>query len=206
MKQFDENTAKADWQKIVVSETVNGVIGIVGFGAIGRALAKLFSGWDCAIIAYDPHIDEAAARALGVKPVGLEELFETADAVSLHLPYTRETHHLVGGKLLGLMKKEAVIVNTSRGNIIDEAALAAVLREGRICGAGLDVFAQEPLPVSSPLVGLPNLVLTPHVSSQTFESLWRIYQMTIDIAAEFKAGKNSQHILNPDYQKFRDKT
>ncbi|MBN2232422.1 MAG: C-terminal binding protein, partial [Deltaproteobacteria bacterium] len=109
-------------------------------------------------------------------------------------------HHLIGDTLLGLMKPTAVIVNTARGNIIDEKALYDALAAGRIGGAGLDVYAQEPLPTDSPLLKLDNVVLTPHVSSQTMESLWRIYEMAIDIAADFFTGKGSPHILNPDYK------
>jgi phosphoglycerate dehydrogenase-like enzyme len=200
LKRFDKAVAECDWGKVVVDETIQSVIGIAGFGAIGKAVAKLFSGWDCELIAYDPYPDGKAMQALGVKPVSLEELFQRADAITLHIPYTPETHHIVGEKLLGLMKKSAVIVNTARGNIIDENALALALRENRIHGAGLDVFGEEPLPASSPLIGLPNIVLTPHVSSQTEQSLWRIYKMAIDIAADFFAGKGSPHILNPDYK------
>jgi phosphoglycerate dehydrogenase-like enzyme len=200
LKYFDHAVTKKNWGKVIVHETIQSTIGIVGFGAIGRALAKLFQGWDCDIIAYDPNPDKKAIEELGVRLVGLEELFKTADVISLHLPYTADTHHLVGEKLLYAMKPGSVIVNTSRGNIIVEDILAQVIREGRIGGAGMDVFAEEPLPVDSPLVGLDNLTLTPHVSSQTEESLWRIYRTAIDIASDVEAGKNSPHILNPGYK------
>jgi phosphoglycerate dehydrogenase-like enzyme len=200
LKYFDLAVTRRDWGKLIVHETIGGVIGIVGFGAIGRALAKLFRGWDCDIITYDPNPDKKAMEELGVRLVSLEELFRTADAISLHLPYTADTHHFIGEKLLSSMKSGAVIVNTSRGNIIVEDVLAKVLREKRICGAGMDVFAQEPLPEDSSLVNIDNLILTPHISSQTMESLWRIYQMAIDIASDFDAGKSSPHILNPGYK------
>lgn len=200
LKFFDKCTEIGNWEKVVVNETIGATIGILGFGAIGRALATLFKGWDCNIIAYDPFPNQKLMEELGVKLVGLEELFETADAISLHLPYTPETHNLIGEKLLSKMKKSAVIVNTSRGNIIDEEALCQALKNKTIGAAGLDVFAQEPLPTSSSLIGLDNIVLTPHVSSQTEESLWRIYKMSIDIAIDFENGKDSPHILNPDYK------
>ena len=106
---------------------------------------------------------------------------------------------MVNTETLAMMKPEAVIVNTARGNIIDEEALYEALKSGKIAGAGVDVFAKEPLPVDSPLLALENAVLTPHVSSQTVESLWNIYKMAIDISADFFAGKGSPHILNPDY-------
>ena len=132
--------------------------------------------------------------------MSLDELFRESDCISIHVPYTEETHHMVNKERLEMMKPTAVIVNTARGNIIDEDALYEVLKAGRIAGAGIDVFAQEPLPTSSPLLTLDNAVLTPHVSSQTVESLWNIYKMAIDISADFFAGKDSRHILNPDYK------
>jgi lactate dehydrogenase-like 2-hydroxyacid dehydrogenase len=200
LKYFDKAVARKDWSKVVVEETIGSTIGIVGFGAIGRRVAKLFKGWDCKLLTYDPQPDLKAMEEYGAHLTPLEELFRTADVISLHIPYVPETHHLVGEKLLYSMKPGAVIVNTSRGNIIDEDALAKVLKEGRIRGAGLDVFSREPLPVDSPLAGLDTLVMTPHTSSQTVESLRQIYKMAVDIAADFAAGKDSPYILNSDYR------
>jgi phosphoglycerate dehydrogenase-like enzyme len=200
LKYFNQAVVREDWGKVIVEETIQSTIGIVGFGAIGRAVAKLFSGWDCKIIAYDPFPDRKKMEEMGVILVSLEELFRSADVISLHIPHSKENHHLIGERLLNTMKSSAVIVNTSRGNIVDEDALAEALRKNRICGAGFDVFGQEPLPVTSPLFGLDNIVLTPHVSSQTVESLWRIYEMAIDIAADFYAGRKSPHILNTIYK------
>ena len=97
------------------------------------------------------------------------------------------------------MKPEAVLVNTARGGIVDEDALAGALNSGRLAGAGLDVFAQEPLPADSPLRSAENLILTPHNASQSVESLWNIYKTAIDICADFFAGRPSAHILNPEY-------
>jgi phosphoglycerate dehydrogenase-like enzyme len=200
LKYFDHAVGREDWEKVIVRETVQSTVGIVGFGAIGQALARLFMGWNCTIIAHDPSPNVQLMREWGITPVSLEELFQRSDVISLHIPYAPDTHHLVGEKLMNLMKRDAVIVNTSRGNIIDESALARFLKEGRIGGAGLDVFAREPLPKDSPLVGLENIVLCPHVSSQTKESLGRIYKTAIDIASDFAVGKESRHILNPEYK------
>lgn len=188
------------WDKNVARATIGSTVGILGFGAIGSALCDLLRGFNCRVIAYDPYPKEEVLKAKGVELVSLEELFKTADAISVHVPYSESTHHLVGEKLLSLMKPTAVIVNTSRGNIIDETALYNALTAGIIGGAALDVFAIEPLPTTSPLIGLDNIILTPHVSSQTFESLWNIYKMAIDIAADHFAGKDSPHILNPNYK------
>lgn len=185
------------WEKIVANETIGSTVGIVGFGAIGRRLARLLSGFDCRIVAYDPFPNRELAESMGVELVGLEELFTVSDAISIHVPYGPETHFMVGEALLGRMKPDAVLVNTARGRLVDENALYEALKERRIGGAGFDVFEVEPLPLSSPLIGLDNVVLTPHVSSQTIESLWSIYRMAVDISADFHAGKGSPHILNP---------
>jgi D-3-phosphoglycerate dehydrogenase / 2-oxoglutarate reductase len=188
------------WAKNVASEISGSVVGIVGFGAIGQALTELLAGFHCHMIAYDPFPNHAKMAAQGVELVSLENLFKIADVISLHAPITADNVHMVGPRLLSLMKPTAIIVNTARGQLIDEMALCEVLSAGRIGGAGLDVYEQEPLPLSSPLLKLENVMLTPHVSSQTRQSLWRIYQMAIDIANDFFNGRDSLHILNPDYK------
>lgn len=186
------------WTKTVSHETIGSTVGIVGFGAIGKALAKLLQGFDCKILAYDPYPNEEVGKQLGVKYVALNEIFKIADVISLHVPYMPSTHHLINEKALSLMKETAVVVNTCRGNVIDEDALYHALRSGSIAAAGLDVFSVEPLAVDSPLTTLDNIILTPHVSSQTIESLWKIYKMAIDICAEFFATGKVPYLLNPD--------
>ncbi len=196
---YQECTKTGNWKKEVGNELIGATVGIIGYGAIGRRLARLLQGFDCTIIAYDPYPNKEVMEAEGVELVELDDLFKRADAISIHVPYTEQTHHMVNKERLAMMKPQAVIVNTARGNIIDEDALAEALKEGRIRGAGIDVFAQEPLPLTSPLLTCDNAILTPHVSSQTEESLWNIYKMAIDICNDFFAGKPSKHILNPDY-------
>ena len=201
IKQSMARLQNGQWGRDIGNEMLGAAVGIIGYGNIGRRLKGLLTGFRCEILVYDPYLSEEAAKAEGVELVTLEDLFRRADAVSIHVPYSPETHHLVGAKELALMKPTAVIVNTARGNIIDEDALYEALRDGKIAGAGIDVFASEPLPLDSPLRTLDNAVLTPHNSSQTVESLWNIYKVAIDICADFFAGKDSPHILNPDYKK-----
>lgn len=196
---YQMRTKTGNWVKDIGHELIGSTVGIIGYGAIGRRLAKLLSGFECRIITYDPYPKEEVLKADGVEAVPLDEIFRQSDAISIHVPYTEQTHHMVNRERLALMKPTAVIVNTARGNIIDEDALYDALKEGKIAGAGVDVFATEPLPADSPLLTLDNAVLTPHVSSQTVESLWKIYKMAIDISADFFAGKGSPHILNQDY-------
>ncbi len=199
MNLYQARTRAGEWVKDIGNELIGSTVGIIGYGNIGRRLAKLLKGFDCRILAYDPFPNEEAVKADGVELVALEEILTQSDAISIHVPYTKETHHMINRETLTLMKPTAVIVNTARGNIIDEDALYQALKSGQIAGAGVDVFAAEPLSVESPLLTLENAVLTPHVSSQTMESLWNIYKMAIDISADFFAGKGSLHILNPDY-------
>lgn len=192
------------WVKNIGHELIGAKVGILGFGNIGMELAGLLSGFHCEVLAYDKYRDEEAAGRLGVRFAELDEIFLSCDAISVHLPYCPETHHVIDGDMLAKMKEDAVIVCTARGNIIDEDALYEVLRDGRIGGAGLDVYAQEPLPGTSPLMGLDNIILTPHVSSQTGESLWYTYRKAIDIMADFYDGKelDKSDLLNPDYVEF----
>jgi phosphoglycerate dehydrogenase-like enzyme len=198
LKANMERVRSGKWGKSVVNETVGGRIGILGFGAIGRALAGLLQGFSCDLLACDPCPDREAAKALGVRLVDVDELFETSDVISIHVPYSPETHHFVNAERLSKMKPSSVIVNTARGGVIDEDALYNVLLGEKIRGAALDVFSCEPLSPVSPLLKLNNIIMTPHVSSQTMESLWRIYKMAIDIICDFFAGKGSPHILNQD--------
>ncbi|MCC8027991.1 MAG: phosphoglycerate dehydrogenase [Clostridium sp.] len=200
--KYQSRTRAGEWVKDIGHEMIGATVGIVGYGAIGRRLARLLSGFDCRILAYDPFPRKEVMEEDGVELASMEELLCQADAVSIHVPLTEDTYHMIDEKALGLMKPEAVIVNTARGGIIEEEALYHALKEGRLGAAGLDVFENEPLSPDSPLLTLENAVLTPHVSSQTVESLWNIYKMAIDISAGFFAGKGSPHILNPDYKNY----
>ena len=188
------------WVKNVGSELIGATVGIVGFGAIGQTLAKLLSGFHCRILAYDLFLDEEKMKALGVEKSSFDTLVEESDAISIHVPYSSETHHMFNAETFQRMKPSAVIVSTARGNIIDEDALYEALRTQTIAAAGLDVFAEEPCPKESKLIGLDNIILTPHVASQTVESLWAMYQKAIDIAADFFAGKELSRLdfLNPE--------
>ncbi|MBR0091845.1 MAG: phosphoglycerate dehydrogenase [Lachnospiraceae bacterium] len=189
------------WDKPIGHETVRMRVGILGFGNIGAQLAELLQGFHCELLAYDTYHNDALAKEFKVQWTTMEEIFDTCDAISVHLPYSEETHHLIGKEYLGRMKQDAVIVCTARGNIIDEDALYEVLKEGRIGGAGLDVFSAEPFPADSKLIGLDNIVLSPHIASQTVESNWYTYQKAIDIMADFFAGKElgKSDLLNPEY-------
>lgn len=157
-------------------EAAGKVIGIVGFGSIGRLTARKAGAIGMQVVGYDPQVapgDPSWAEA-GTKPLALDELLARSDVVSLHLPLTGATRGLIGRDRLALMKRDAILVNTARGGIVDEADLALMLREGRLAGAALDVFEHEPLAGGSPLAGAPRLLLTPHIAGVTLEANERV--------------------------------
>ncbi|RLM53428.1 D-3-phosphoglycerate dehydrogenase [Halobellus sp. Atlit-31R] len=142
-------------------------VGIVGFGNIGRRFAGLLRGFNVEILAYDPYVQPEDTELVGATLASLEELFSRADLVSVHAELTGETRGMVGSDAFELMSSDAVLVNTARGPVVDEAALVAALQDGSISGAGLDVFESEPLSPDSPLYDLRNVTLTPHVAART---------------------------------------
>lgn len=188
------------WEKNVGYELRGKTVGIVGFGAVGRALSKLLRGFDARILAYDPFADAQNLADCGAEKCELNDLVREADVISIHTPYTPQTHMLFDAERISQMKKTAILICTARGGIVDEDALYQALSKGTIAGAGLDVFAEEPLPVSSKLLRLENVILTPHVASQTEEALWNIYRRAIDLADDFFAGRqmDGRDLLNPE--------
>lgn len=160
-------------------------LGLVGFGDIARLTARLARGMGFEVMAHDPHVaaDSPVWQESRVEPVALEELLAKADVVSLHLPLTGETRGLFGRERIAAMKPGAVLINTARGGIVDEEALAAAVRGGHLGGAAVDVFASEPLPAESPLAGLPNVWLTPHIAGLTAEANQRVSGLVADKVA-----------------------
>jgi glyoxylate reductase len=144
-------------------------LGVVGFGRIGQAVARRTRGFDMDLVYHDQYRNEEAEQELGARYLNLDDLLETADFVSVHTPLTPETTHLIGAEELEKMKPEAVLVNTSRGPVVDEAALADALAESRIFAAGLDVYEEEP-EVHPRLLELENVVLAPHIGSASIET------------------------------------
>jgi (S)-sulfolactate dehydrogenase len=181
--------AAGEWPRGALGEgreTAAKTLGIVGFGGIGRLTARLAQGLGMKVIAADAMIpaDSPVWRDNGVAPRELDALLAESDAVTLHIPLTTETRHLIDAARIGRMKPGAVLVNSARGGVVDEAALVAALRAGRLGGAALDVFEHEPVPAGSPLAGVPNLVLTPHVAGVTRESNARVSSMVAEKVAE----------------------
>jgi len=156
------------------SELHGKLLGIVGLGRIGLHVAGIARGFGMRLVAHDPYVPAARGRELGVALVALDELLARADVVTLHLPLVDGTRHLLDARRLSLMKPTAMVINTARGGLIDEAALLCALERGAIAGAALDVFDQEPLPAESPLRRSERLVLTPHLAASTGEAQERV--------------------------------
>ncbi len=167
-------------------ESAGKTLGLVGFGGIGQLTARLAQGLGLQVLAHDPLIGEDAAvwGDLKVRPCALDELLAQSDAVSLHVPLHEGTRRLIDAARIARMRRGAVLINTSRGGIVDEAALAVSLRAGHLGGAALDVFEQEPLPAGSVLAGVPNLILTPHIAGVTLESNERVSSLIAERVAQ----------------------
>ena len=171
-----------EWPRnaLIGREASGRTLGIVGFGAIGRAVAQRATALGMEAAAFDPMLpaDDPAWRNLGVRRFDdLDALLGASDVVTLHVPLTATTRHLVGAREIAAMKRGACIVNTARGGVLDEAATAEALVSGQLGAAALDVFEDEPLPAGSPLTGVPNLYLTPHVAGLTEEANTRVGEL-----------------------------
>lgn len=170
----DRGVRAGSWRRVTGVELAGKQLGIVGYGAIGREVARIARGLDMHVVAHDPLLADA-----DVPLVPLDQLYSTSDAVSLHLPLTDETRRLVGERELAAMKPTAFLINTARGGLVDEAALAAALRSHRLAGAALDGFELEPLG-ESPLRELDNVVLSPHAGASTHEAIRRTAAQVVD--------------------------
>ncbi len=173
-------------------------LGIVGLGRIGYAVAKKVQGFEMKIIYYDIRRNEKAEKELGIQYVDLETLLKESDFVSLHVPLTKETYHLIGEKELKLMKPTAYLINTARGAVVDTEALVKALKEGWIAGAALDVFEQEPLPPDHPLTKLDNVVLAPHIASATIEARRRMAELAAKNLVAVLKGEMPPALVNPE--------
>ncbi len=170
-------------------------MGIVGTGAIGCRTAAIAAAFGCRLLAYS-RTRRPEMEALGAKYVSLEELMEKSDIVSLHVPATDDTKGLISGEMLGRMKRTAILINTARGPVVDNAALARALEQGQIAGAGIDVFDMEPpIPEDYPLLKAPHTILTPHVAFATQEAMEIRAQITADNLEHWLDGTQINRIL-----------
>jgi phosphoglycerate dehydrogenase-like enzyme len=175
LPEADADMRSGAWQQVLPGLDLAGsTLGVLGLGRLGQRVARVGLAFEMEVLAWSQNLDPDLATGLGVQPVSKEQLLERSDVVSVHLKLSDRTRGLLGRDELARMKPRAVLVNTSRGPIIDEAALVDALQSGRLGGAGLDVYDVEPLPVDHPLRTLPNTVLTPHIGYVT-EGTYRVF-------------------------------
>ncbi len=172
-------------------------LGLVGLGRIGRAVAQKANGLGLQVLAFDPYLPASEAAALGVELVSLDDLLRRADYVSVHCPLTAETRHLIGTAQLAQMKPSAYLINMARGPVVDQAALHAALLAGVIAGAAVDVLEQEPPAADEPLLKLPNVLVTPHTSSWSAESLVQLRQGVVGNVIQVLKGGAPRAVVNP---------
>ncbi len=181
--QADRHIRAGQWQRsrFLGVEVRDKLLGIIGFGRIAQEVAQRAQGLGMRVLAYDPYVTQEFAAQRGVELTSLDALLAQADFVTLHVPLTEETRHMIDRERLAQMKPGARLLNVSRGGVVDEEALAAALEEGRLAGAALDVFEQEPLPPESPLRRHPGIILTPHLGGSTVEAQEKV---AADVAAQ----------------------
>jgi len=178
-------------------------VGLVGFGALGQAVARKLSGFDLELMATDPQIPSHVFAEHGVQNVSMDEVVETSDIISIHTSLTPATFHLIGEDQIGRMKAGAIVINTARGAVIDQIHLARALRDGHLGGAGLDVLEKEPPSPEEELLHLPNVVVTPHVAAYSEEAIGMLQERTASAVVDVLSGKKPPHLANPEVWEHR---
>jgi D-3-phosphoglycerate dehydrogenase len=196
--QADGSLRAGEWARSQFAgiELYGKILGVVGLGRIGARVAQRAQAFGMTVIAFDPYISDDAARELKVTLVGFDDLLSEADFITLHAALTPETRGLISAERLASVKPGARIVNCARGRLIDEAALIEALRSGRVGGAALDVFSDEPLPADSPLRGLSNVVLTPHLAASTAEAQRDVGTQIVDQVLAALRGEDYRNAVN----------
>lgn len=188
--QRDQTVRDGSWQRHYLPRLAGKTLGLVGLGRIGKAVVPRAHGLELNVIAYDPYPDREFAAAHNVRLCSLDEIWAASDIVSLHLPCTAETQNMINRQSLQKMRRGAVLINTARGGLVDEPALAEALNSGYLAGAGLDAFVVEPLPKSNPLATAKNALLSPHIAGQDFESIRGMGTLTAECLADLHAGRS----------------
>lgn len=199
--QLDSEVRRGIWDVYSGGKTNRRIegqtLGMIGSGRIGRAVAKRAIAFGLQVAVFDPYVDAQAISAFGARKVELEELLRIADFVTFHLPLTAETRHLMNADRIRLLKPTAYVVNTARGGLIDQKALAEALAEGRLAGAALDVLEKEPPEPSDPLLSLSNVILTPHAAFYSKGSSQDLHRMTAEEVARVLQGQRPRSLVNP---------
>jgi D-3-phosphoglycerate dehydrogenase len=176
----------------------NKVLGIIGLGRIGKGVALRAKAFGMKIVAYDPYLDKQFAAQNDIEILDLQQILSVSDFISLHAPGTKENLHLIGKEQLDLMKPTAILINTSRGTLIDEQALFDALAKKRITGAGLDVLYNEPPRRDNPLFTLDNVLITPHLAANSTEAIENMDLMSVQSIIAYFKGERPPYVLNPE--------
>jgi len=182
------------WTGSLHGETV----GIVGLGNIGSAFARRVAAFETKLIAHDPYVEDSRFRALGVERVSLEALAERSDYVSVHTLLNAETRHLIGEAFFKRMKPTAILINTSRGPVVDELALTKALKDKRLAGAALDVWEREPVAADNPLLGMDNVIATPHAAYFSSPAVAEVPRRCGEEVARVLTGQRPINVVNPE--------
>jgi len=191
---LDRQTREGEWPRSYGIELYGKTMGILGLGAVGKAVAKRATGFSMRILAYDPAINLEYARANGVISADFDTVIHEADFLCLHMPLTDETRREISLDVMKTMKKGAIIVNTARGGLIDEEAAYELLTSGQLGGLGLDVYDEEP-PKKTPLFSLPNVILTPHTAAHTAEATANMGDMSVQNLIDVLCGKDCPFVV-----------
>lgn len=205
LAHHDAVVRQGGWERRMGSELAGSTLGLVGLGRIGREVARRAAAFDMRLVFSDPNPPpQEVARSLGVESRDMASLLSESDVVSLHLPLTAATRGLIGARELGLLQPSALLINTSRGGLVDEQALFDALSQGKLGGAAFDVFLEEP-PRSSPLLQLDNFIATPHIGSNTVQTALRMGLMAARNALTVLEGGTPRDVANPEVYAARDK-
>jgi D-3-phosphoglycerate dehydrogenase / 2-oxoglutarate reductase len=183
------------WPTLTGTELGRRTVGLMGAGEIGSRVARAAAGIGCRVLAHDPLLDDARARELGARRVALDELVEQAGVLSLHAPLTDETRAIVDDELLGRLQAGALLVNTARGELVDEAALVRALDGGRLAGAALDTLCEEPPPAGHPLVGRDDVIVTSHIGAHTHEASAAMGRLAMEDLLNVLAGRPPRYAV-----------
>lgn len=195
--EADASMRRGEWRRreLVGIELRGRTLGIVGLGRIGLAVATRARAFEMRLVGSDPYVSLAVADEHGIELVDLDELIARSDAITLHVPLTEQTRGLIGAPELARMKPDAIVLNVARGGLVDEEALARALKDGRLGGAGIDVYEDEP-PRSSPLLDAPRTVLTPHLGASTAEAQSLVAVEAAEQVLDVLAGRPARHAVN----------
>ena len=198
LPRLDDAVRAGEWRAAVPTRDLAGAtVGVVGLGAVGRAVTRRLRAFGCRVLALEPNPDREFCAQYDVELAALDSMLPRLDVLTLHAPLSATSRHLIGARELQLLPSHAVVINTARGELIDQPALVAALESGRIAAAGLDVFEREPVPLEDPILAAPNTIVSGHISSFTELGLHRTAEAVLDNLRELLAGSLPASCLNP---------